>query len=242
MFKRVSTLPFLIAMLALAAAPACAGDRSGDAANLRTINVSGSGTAHGSPDIATAQISVVTRDEKVKIASDDNTRLMAGVISALTKVGVEDKDIQTSNFTITIQQVTNPDGTLSDKREFVIENAVRVKFRDLSKVGEGLQDAIGAGANQISDIQFGVENTAALAAEAREKAMADAKARADQLAKAAGVTIDKPFTISEAYYTNYGVSQRQVAAPLSADSGQPVPVQPGQISVQVDVSVTYLIK
>lgn len=244
MFKRVFTLSLLaLAVLAVAITSACTvAAPSGQDRNFRTINVNGTGTVYGSPDIATADLSVVTRNETVKPASDENTRLMAAVIAAVKALGVEDKDFRTSNYSIFIEQKTNPDGSLSDKREYVINNTVSVTFRDLSKVGEGLQAAIAAGANQISNITFGVEDTAKLAAEARDKAMADAQARAEQLAKAAGVTIDKPYNISESYAYVPQLKALSYGSGGLGEAPAPVPVQSGQISVQVDVSVTYLIK
>lgn len=244
MFKRVSTLSLLgLAVLITALASACAAaSPPGQDRNFRTINVNGTGTVYGSPDIATADISVVTRNETVKPASDENTRLMTAVIAAVKALGVEDKDFRTSNYSISIEQKTNPDGSLSDKREYVINNTVSVTFRDLSKVGEGLQAAISAGANEISNITFGVEDTAKLAAEARNKAMADAQARAEQLAKAAGASIDKPYSISESFYLPQAGAFKSNLGGGMVEAAAPVPVQSGQISVQVDVSVTYLIK
>ena len=141
------------------------------------------------------------------------------------------------------EQPVQPDGTLSETREYVITNTLTVTFRDLSKVGEALQAAIGAGANQVSNINFSVEDTAKLSAEARDKAMADAQARAEQLAKAVGASIDRAYSVSESYAfvpqaraLNYGLGG------AAAEAAAPVPVQTGQIMVEVDVSVTYLIK
>jgi uncharacterized protein YggE len=247
MFKRlsrVSALGLAVTLVALASActtPAGVGvpDR-----NFRTITVNGTGIALGSPDIATADISVVTRNEDVQPASDENTRLMAAVLAALQGLGVEDKDLRTSNYSIAIEQPVGPDGTLSETREYVIANTVTVTFRDLSIVGEALQAAIAAGANQVSNIVFNVEDTSVLGAEARASAMADARSRADQLAEAAGVEIDVPHTINESYSFIPLPYARELAFAESADAAQvaPVPVQTGQITVQVDVTVTYLIR
>ena len=241
MFKRIST--FGLVVLALVITSACtAASPSGQDRNFRTINVNGTGTVFGSPDIATADIAVVTRGVTVKPASDENTRLMAGVISALQALGVEDKDIRTSNYSIFVEQPVKPDGTLSETREYVINNTVAVTFRDLSKVGEGLEAAIAAGANQVSNIAFSIEDTAALASEARTKAMADAQARGQQLADAAGVTIDRPYSISESYAYIPQLRSLDFGVGGAVAAEAPVPVQSGQISVQVDVSVTYLIR
>ena len=245
MFKRLSKASAIVlAFLVVALASACAvpAASTGQDRNFRTITVNGSGTAYGSPDIATADISVVTRNADVKPASDENTRQMAAVIAALKTLGIDDKDFRTSNYSINIEQPVKPDGTLSETREYVINNTVTVTFRDLSKVGEALQAAITAGANQVANIVFTVEDTSALSAEARGKAMTDARSRADQLAQAAGVQVDVPHTINESYAFMPYARELAIAAPQADGQGAPVPVQTGQISVQVDVTVTYLIK
>jgi len=180
----------------------------------------------------------------VKPASDENTRQMAAVLSALKALGVADADIRTSNYSIVIDQPVQPDGTLSETREYVITNTVTVTFRDLSRVGEGLQAAITAGANQVSNIAFSLEDTAELSAQARDKAMSDAQVRAEQLAAAASVTLDVPYNINESYSFVPLARSLDFGIGGGGDVAQaaPVPVQSGQIMVQVDVNVTYLIK
>lgn len=246
MSTRISRLSvLLLAGLALALVSACAPPQTfGQDRNFRTINVNGSGVVYGSPDIATADISVVSRNEDVKAASDENTRLMAAVTAALRGLGVADQDFRTSNYGISIEREIGPEGQPTGPRTYVITNTMTVTFRDLSIVGEGLQAAITAGANQIANINFALEDSSDLAAQAREKAMADARARADQLAQAAQVEIDRPYNINESYILvpqlrqdiGFGGGAIEAAAPV------PVPVESGQIMVQVDVNVTYLIR
>jgi uncharacterized protein YggE len=234
----------LLVGLALALASACtpAPAPGGQDRNFRTINVNGTGVVYGSPDIATADISVVTRDEDVKAASDENTRRMAAVIAALKGLGVEDNDFRTSNYNIFIDQPVGPEGEPVGPREYVITNTVTVTFRDLSVVGEGLQAAITAGANQVANINFALEDTSELAAQAREQAMADAQARADQLAQAAQVEIERPYNISESYSFIPQLRQAVGLGGGAIEAAAPVPVESGQIMVQVDVNVTYLIR
>jgi uncharacterized protein YggE len=115
--------------------------------------------------------------------------------------------------------------------------------RDLSKVGDALGKAVAAGANSINGVSFTVSDQTALEAEARDKAMADAKARAEQLAKAAGVTLDKPMQISESFNNPIPYAVNVRAADSAGVAAQnPVPVQAGQIQVNLQVSVTYIIK
>jgi uncharacterized protein YggE len=247
MFQRLAKPAALgLAAAALLLLSACAVPSAsplGPDRNFRTITVNGSGTVYGSPDVAVADIAVVTRNEDVRAASDENTRLMAAVIAALKGLGIEDPDFRTSNYSITIDQPLDPQGNPAGPREYVINNTVTVTFRDLSIVGEALQAAIGAGANQVANINFSVEDTSALAVEARQKAMTDARARADQLAEAAGVEIDAPHSINESYQFIPLLYARDAGiGGALAEQAAAVPVQSGQVTVQVDVTVTYLIR
>lgn len=206
-----------------------------------TINVTGYGAAYGAPDIATAQIGVETRNADPARAVSANTEKMNAVIAAIKKLGVEDKDIQTTNFSVYAQQNYDANGQPTDIT-YVVTNTVSVTVRDLSKVGEMLGKATAAGANSVNGVSFSVSEAAALEAEARANAMADAKARAQQLADAAGVALDKPMSIGE--YTSMPVyyDRGKELLALEAGGGAPVPISTGQYQVTVQVSVTYLIK
>jgi hypothetical protein len=233
-------LPILIAALAALALTACSVTAPA-AEQPHTINVTGYGAAYGAPDIATAQIGVETRNADPARAVSANTEKMNAVIAAIKKLGVEDKDIQTTNFSVYAQQNYDANGQPTDIT-YVVTNTVSVTVRDLNKVGEVLGKATAAGANSVNGVSFSVSEAAALEAEARGNAMADAKARAGQLADAAGVALDKPLSISEYTITPvYYDGGKQLLA-LEAGGGAPVPISTGQYQVTVQVSVTYLIK
>ncbi len=204
-----------------------------------TISVTGSGTAYGAPDIATAQIGVQTHDADAVKATSSNSTKMAAIIAALKAQGVQEKDIQTTNFSVSAQQDVDASGQPKGTITFIVNNTVNITIRDLSKVGEVLSASVDAGANNIYGVSYGVADQAALEAAARDKAMADAKARAAQLAKDAGTALDGPITISESI--NNGpvpfYAARDSIAPNAA--GVSVPTQSGQVSVQIQVNVTY---
>ncbi len=236
----------LVGLLALSAcaAPAVAQNSGSTQAQPHTISVTGSGVAYGKPDIATAQIGVQSRSTDPAQAVDDATAKMNAIMAALKDLGIDEKDIQTTNFSVSAQQDVNPEtGQLKDTFTYVVDNTVTVTVRDLSKVGDVLGKAVGAGANSIYGVNFTVSDQAALEAEARDRAMADAKTRAEQLAKAAGVTLDAPMNISEYSSGPIPYTADYKAAPaVGLGGGAPVPVSTGQIQVNLQVSVTYLIK
>jgi uncharacterized protein YggE len=202
-----------------------------------TISVTGAGTAYGAPDIATAQIGVQTRDADAVKATSANTTKMTAIITALKATGIQEKDIQTTNFSVSAQQDVDSSGQPKGTITFIVDNTVSITIRDLSKVGQVLSASVDAGANNIYGVSYSVADQAALEATARDKAMADAKARAAQLAKDAGTTLDGPITISE--NINNGPVPFYGARDAMAAPSAPVPVQSGQISVQIQVNVTY---
>ncbi len=236
----------LVGLLALSAcaAPAVAQGSGNNQEQPHTISVTGSGVAYGKPDIATAQIGVQSRSADPAQAVDDATAKMNAILAALKGLGIDEKDIQTTNFSVSAQQDYDPEtGKPKDTFTYVVDNTVTVTVRDLSQVGDVLGKAVGAGANSIYGVNFTVSDQAALEAEARDKAMADAKARAEQLAKAAGVTLDAPMNISEYSSGPIPYAADYKAAPaVGVGGGAPVPVSTGQIQVNLQVSVTYVIK
>ncbi len=237
--KRQFYSVFVVALIGLLTLSACAPVTASEAPH--TISVTGSGTAYGKPDTAIAQVGVQTRNADAGKAVDENTTKMNALMAALKELGIEEKDIQTSNFSVYTNQKYDNEGQPTDV-EYVADNTVTITVRDISKIGDVLGQAVGAGANNIYGISFTVSDQSALEADARAKAMADAKARADQLAQAAGVTLDKPMTITE--FTSgpipYPVDVR--AMDVAAQGGSAVPVSGGQVQVQLQVTVTYIIK
>lgn len=244
--KRQSLLSvLLLAVLALGVLTGCAAPASAQtgvpADTPRTITVSGSGVAYGSPDIATAQVGVQTRGEDPGQAMEENNTRMAALIAALKGLGIADNDIQTTNFSVYAQQDYNPQtGEALERITYVVDNTVNITVRDLGRLGDVLSGAVEAGANSVYGISFSVENETALEQTAREQAMTDARTRAEALADLAGVTLDVPLSISETFTGGQPIFYgRDMAAQAG---GSAVPVQSGQIAVNLNVQVTYIIK
>jgi len=229
-----------LALLAGCAAPVAQAQQA-TTPTPHTITVTGSGVAYGAPDIAVAQIGVQSRSPEPAAALDDANAKMTAIMAALKELGIADKDIQTSNFSVYAQndvdpQTGQPKGTFT----YTVENTVSITMRDLTKVGQVLSQVVAAGANNIYGVSYTVSDQSKLEAEARDKAMADAKARAEQLAKAAGVSLDQPTTISE--FTNGPQPLVRMDVAQGAAVAKSVPVASGQIQVNLQVNVTYLIK
>ena len=206
----------------------------------RTIIVSGSGRAVLSPDIAYVNIGVHTESKDAVEAVSSNNKTQK-VTDALVDADIDEKDIQTTNFSIYPRQDYDSQGKPTGEITYIVENSVHVTVRDLDQIGEILNTAVQAGANTIHGIQFDVSDKTEALSEARQSAVTNAETVAEELAQAAGVELGEIQTIST---FSGGIPAPMVegrgGGALMADV--PVPVSPGQMIVTVEVSVIYAIE
>ncbi len=216
---------------------------AGQSANPRTITVSGTGVAYLTPDIAYVNIGVHTENKDAAAAVSSNSTNSQKVVDALKKFGIADKDIQTTNFSIYPQQQFDNQGKPTGEINYVVDNTVYVTVRDLSKIGNLLDTVVQAGANSINSIQFDVADRTKALSDARQAAMSDAKAQAQEVAKAAGVTLGpvQSIDVTGGSTPPVPVYQSKAASPM-VESGASVPVNPGQLTVTLIVSVVYQIQ
>lgn len=210
-------------------------------AQPRTLTVNGSGKVYLTPDIAYITIGVHTEDASALTAVGNNNTQAEQVISALKGMGIAEKDIQTTNFSIYPQQSYDQDGKPTGEIKYVVDNSVYVTVRDLAKIGDVLDGVVKAGANTISGIQFDVADKTAALSDARKAAVSDAQAKAEELAAAAGLTLGPIQTIGE--YTSGGPQPMyDRAAPMAAQAAGSVPVQAGQMLLTMEVNLVYEIR
>jgi uncharacterized protein YggE len=231
----------IIMLIAAVALSACSGSIQFGQAQLRTINVTGNSQVILDPDIAYVSIGVHTEAENAKSAvANSNTQTQA-VIDAIKAKGVEAKDIQTTNFSVYQQQKFAPTGEELGTF-FMADNTVYVTMRDITKIGDILDVSIAAGANNIYGITFDVQDKETALASGRDEAMADAKAQAEELVKAAGATLGTVQSIS--YYSNppTPIYYDSKAASMGVGGGASVPISAGQLTLTVSVNVVYGIK
>ena len=142
----------------------------------RTINVTGNGIVTATPDIGYLNIGVHTEDFDAGDAVNQNNDQTRKVKEALKEFGVEDKDIQTSNFSIYLQAPYS--GVQGDPSKILVDNTVLVTVRDLGNLSKMLGEAIRAGANNVYGITFDIVDKSALKDQARANAMEDAAKQA----------------------------------------------------------------
>lgn len=202
----------------------------------RSITVVGEGKVSTRPTVAKAQVGVETLAPTVEQATEENSKKMSAILARLKSLGVEERDIQTSNYSINLERSgPRPD----DMNGYRVSNMVQVTIRNLANVGSILDQVVAAGANNVWGVQFTLDDTAALQSQARAAAMADAQARADDLARLSNAKRGEVLSISEvigAQPVFRGVAEATLA------KGGGGPVSPGELEVQVQIQVTYAIE
>ena len=215
--------------------PASAQDATPAAgASTATVSVSGVGTATVVPDTASVQLGVTVTEDTLTAAQASASTQMQAIIDSLTAAGIEEKDIQTSSYYVSVVQNYDSNGNPSEVTSFQVQNQVNVVIRDISNVGDVLDGAVAAGANTIYGVNFYVDDSTAAASQARVLAVQDAHQRAQELAEAAGMSLGPVVSITEGYSSGpvYGRGGHAGAAPST-------PIQAGTSTVEVDVTVVY---
>lgn len=209
------------------------------------IWANGEGKVMAVPDIARLSVGIESQSATVSEAQSRATKAMNDVMAVLTQNGVDKKDIQTQYFNI--QRVTRWD---NDKQQEIligyrVTNTVTAKIRQLDKAGTIIDATAQAGGDltRINGISFDIDNPETFQSQARDKAMANAKAKAEQMAKAAGVNLGKPTYITESSYIPQPIYRTalkaEAAAPAPAEA--PTPISPGEMEITVNVQVVYSI-
>jgi uncharacterized protein YggE len=203
---------------------------------IATISVTGEAQLSVPPDLAQIDGGVTTEAKTAREASDTNNAAMGKVLLALKGAGIDEKDFQTSRLSLQPQYAPNRSGP-NAVVGYQASNRVTVKLRDVNKVASVIDTLVAAGANNIGGINFMVSAASKLLDDAREQAIADARRKAEIYAKAAGVTLGSPVSISEEGSPG-PMPFRKMAAGMAASA----PVAQGEETLQVTVSVSWAIK
>jgi uncharacterized protein YggE len=215
----------VVAVLALAPWSARAMDR--------LVTVTGEATVSVAPDMVVIRIGVSSQGKTAREANDANAKQMTAVMAAIKDAGIAERDMQTSRLSLQPQYDPNRNAP-ARLLGFQVSNQLTIKIRDLAKVPGILDRAIGAGANEMSGIEFAVSEQSKLLDQARGEAIADAHRKAELYARAAGAKVGPVMEIAEA-----GAAP-PLAYPLKAmRAGAAVPVAPGEQTLRVVVSVSY---
>lgn len=230
---RLRWILLLAALLLVASAIAgVAQPRFGHAADTsskKTITVTGSGKVTTVPDRASFDFTVETRADTARAALARNATAAAAVIAAVKGAGVPDADVQTSQVSLSPQ--TNPNGT--DIVGYIASNSISVTT-SIAKAGALVDAAVGAGADGVSGPMLSRSDEDALYRDALKDAVTDAKAKAEALAAAGGLSLAGVQAIVEG-----SQSSQPIMFAKAADAAGSVPIEPGTQTIEATVTVTY---
>lgn len=209
---------------------------------LRYITVVGLGKASLTPDVAQINVGAETSAETVSEAKAEVDRRIEAILTVLREMGVADKDIQTSQYSIYYERepfyaVERQPGQ-ETQGVYRVSNMLNVTVRDMTAIGEILDAVVEAGANQMYGVTFTVSDTQKWESEAREKAMTDAQARAGELARLAGVEVGKVLSVSEVI----GGSPSPIAFAVVERAAGGGGITPGEMEFSTQIQVTFAIR
>lgn len=202
----------------------------------RSISVTGTGTVEAAPDMATLMIGVTSQDKTAAAALAANSTATEAVIARLTASGIEARDMQTSNLSINPNWTTNA-SSMSEISGYIASNMLTVRVRKLDTLGAVLDAAVTDGANTLNGLTFGLADPAPVMNEARKEAVADARAKAELLAAAAGVKLGRVISISDTVASAEPMPMFRAEA-----SAKAVPIASGELGIAATVQIFYEIE
>jgi len=218
-----------------------------DIESRNTMSVTDTGEIYAQPDLALIDFSVVTEAETVEQAMSQNAEKMNNVINSIKEQGIEDKDLKTTSFSIypryeyrkiETQIYPYPPG----KRVLVgyeVRQKLEVKIRDLAKIGQIIERATTAGANQVGDLQLTIDKQDELKKQARVQAIVKAKAKAEELATQLDVKLVRITNFTESSYLPMFYSLEKAAMAEGIGGGEVPQIETGESKITVTVTITY---
>ncbi len=205
----------------------------------RTITVSGTGEISVRPDIAHVETGVVTQAKTASDALTANTQAMQAVFQGLKELGIDDRDIRTSQFSVHALHTRPERGQTAQISGYQASNLVTVTVRDLDRIGETLDTLVTLGSNELRGIRFSVDKPGPLLDAARADAVKDALRKAKIYVSAAGVALGPILTINE---SGGRMPQPVFARAMSMEMDSAVPVAAGEQTLSAGVNLVIAIE
>lgn len=204
------------------------------------VAVIGEGEVAIAPDMAVLGLAVTSEEKTAREALDANNGAMAAVLASMREMGIAERDLQTSGFSITPRYVYPKRSSDAEPPRIVgyqVHNALTVRVRDLAGLGAIIDRSVSLGVNQGGNVTFTNDDRSAAITEAREQAMADAISRATTLTEAAGIGLGKILSISEQSFRPQPIPVAR--AEMAMRAADAVPVASGENTYRVQVNVTF---
>lgn len=208
---------------------------------VRTITVSAEGKTVVVPDIAQLSFSVVTRGEDPNRITDENNKKINAAIEFVKSEGIDKKDIKTSGYYLSPDYKYDPDTERRIITGYTLTQTVDVKIRDFGKISDIMAGLTPLGINQISGVNFTVDEPEKFLTEARAEGFAKARAKAEAMARQNNISLGRVITVNESsggfpyYYRDFAKAEGFGAAPAPTAPT----IEPGTQELKVQVSVTY---
>jgi len=216
-------------------------NRSIDLQDQNQISVSGTGKVYVKADIATVSLGMKTEGYNLKDIIKTNVDAMNNIVKGLKELGIEEKDLQTTEYNIYPKyNWTKDKGTVPDG--YTISQSVSVKIRDFAKIGDVFKVSIDNKANVVGGLQFTIENPEKVRQEARAKAILQAKENANNLAKESGIKLGKLINVYEGYSPSPIMYSSKMGGMGGAEMSSAPDIQVGQQEVSVTINLTYQVK
>lgn len=234
----MKTKMFIVLAVLTVILSACAPTSGVSVNDLRTVSVNGTGKVTVSPDMASISVGVQTKHEDAEEAMAENNVLVQAIMDTMAEFGIAPEDIKTSNFSVYPRNEYDDNGKVVETN-FVVNNTVAVKVRDLSILGNVLGAVVESGANTVNGVNFDLSDREAAYADAMALAVENARDRAEILVNAAGEKLGDVQSITTHISGGGVVYMERVAMDMALGGAAEVPISPGEMDLSVDVSIVY---
>ena len=209
--------------------------------NLPSIQVSGEGIVKVKPDIAYITLGVKTKDQNPQQAQVENTKKMNKVMKILKELGIDEKDIQTSQYSIYPEYRYIEETGERKEDGYIVNHLLRVTVRDIQKLGVVLDKTLIQGVNVSHGIEFGVANEEKYYQEALQEAIENAQGKAQAIGQSLSIKIDKPYTIIERSTGGSSIQYMDRSIKMNAveESSTSTPIGIGELDIRANVQVMY---
>lgn len=239
--KSYSVLLIIVLALTIAGCSATPGSSLSEASSnaAATITVTGFGKARANPDRATVSVGVIFADEDITRAVEESNEIISRITDAVIGLGVEEADIQTTNFSIWAEEQWNRETGLREEGNlYRVDSTIQINVNDTEKIGRILEASITSGANNVYGLSFGIQDPSSLAADARVRALDDARQRAEQIAQELGVTLGEVHRAREISGASVMPYFESGGYDLEGRGALP-PISEGSMTVNISMEVTF---